>query len=173
MTIHTQQSLSGFIASQPQTRVNAKGETRFWVRIGQEHFERKEDGTFTQTETTYHDLVMFRANAERAYAMFNKGDGFIAEGYTHLPGERDGENVETEEFVAKKPRPRLRPHELHVTATPIAAAASEPDAPGPRPRPPANARRSDPWASEATMPMPTSPCISPATSEPRRRDGPG
>lgn len=103
MTIQTQQSLSGFIASEPQLAFNAKGEARFWVRIGQEHFERNDDGTFTQTETTYHDLVMFRRNAERAYAMFNKGDAFIAEGYTHTSSrQRDGETVEVEEFVAKR-----------------------------------------------------------------------
>jgi hypothetical protein len=35
--------------------------------------------------------------------MFNKGDAFIAEGYTHTSSrERDGETVETEEFVAKR-----------------------------------------------------------------------
>jgi hypothetical protein len=46
---------------------------------------------------------MFRRNAERAYAMFNKGDVFIAEGYTHTSTrERDGETVEAEEFVAKR-----------------------------------------------------------------------
>ncbi|MDW4572657.1 single-stranded DNA-binding protein [Microbacterium sp. M3] len=103
MTIQTQQSLSGFLASEPQLSFNAKGEARLWVRIGQEHFERNDDGTFTQLETTYHDLVMFRRNAERAYAMFNKGDAFIAEGYTHNSSrQRDGETVETEEFVAKR-----------------------------------------------------------------------
>ena len=52
MTIHTQQSLSGFIASQPQLAFNAKGEARFWVRIGQEHFERNEDGTYASTTCT-------------------------------------------------------------------------------------------------------------------------
>lgn len=103
MMIQTQQSLSGFVASEPQLAFNAKGEARFWVRIGQEHFERNEDGTFTQMETTYHDLVMFRRNAERAYAMFNKGDAFIAEGYTHKTSrQRDGETIEVEEFVAKR-----------------------------------------------------------------------
>ena len=31
MTIQTQQSLSGFLASEPQLAFNAKGEARFWV----------------------------------------------------------------------------------------------------------------------------------------------
>lgn len=79
MSIHTQQSVSGFLVSEPQLACNAKGEARFRVRIGQEHFERNDDGTFTQIETTHHDLVMFRRNAERAHAMFNKGDVFVAE----------------------------------------------------------------------------------------------
>ena len=35
--------------------------------------------------------------------MFNKGDAFIAEGYTHKTSRQcDGETIEVEEFVAKR-----------------------------------------------------------------------
>lgn len=103
MAIHTQESLSGFIASDPQLTQTSKGDARFYARIGKEHFRREEDGTFTQTETTYHHLVMFGRSAEHAHARFAKGDNFIAEGYTRdVSYERDGQNVEGEEFVAKK-----------------------------------------------------------------------
>ena len=51
MAIHTQESLSGFIASEPLLTETSKGDARFFARIGKEHFRREEDGSFTQTET--------------------------------------------------------------------------------------------------------------------------
>ena len=103
MAIHTQESLSGFIASDPLLTQTAKGDARFFARIGKEHFRREEDGSFTRTETTYHHLVMFGRSAEHAHANFFPGDNFIAEGYTReVNYERNGQAVETEEFVAKR-----------------------------------------------------------------------
>ncbi|MFE5671705.1 single-stranded DNA-binding protein [Agromyces sp. NPDC056523] len=103
MALHTQQSLSGFIASEPQQSVTENGDTRFYVRIGQPHFRREDDGTFSELEPSFHDLVTYRATAERALARFAKGDSFVAEGYVRtFEVERDGAIVEREEFVAKK-----------------------------------------------------------------------
>ena len=103
MAIRTQESFSGFIASDPQLSRTNKGEARFYARVGQEHYRREPDGSFTELETTFHDLVAYRATAERAHDRFAKGDSFVAEGYTHPFGyERDGQTVQGEEFVAKK-----------------------------------------------------------------------
>ena len=103
MALHTQQSISGFIASEPQQSTTENGDTRLYVRIGQPHFRRNEDGSFTELEPSFHDMVAYRATAERALTRFTKGDSFIAEGYTRtFPVERDGQVVEAEEFVAKK-----------------------------------------------------------------------
>ena len=103
MALHTQQSISGFIASEPQQTTTEKGDARLYVRIGQPHFRRREDGTFIELEPSFHDMVAYRATAERALTRFAKGDSFIAEGYTRtFPIERDGQVVEAEEFVAKK-----------------------------------------------------------------------
>ena len=103
MAIRTQQSISGFIASDPQLNYTSKGEARFYARIGQQHFRREGDGTFTRLEPTFHDLVAFRATAERAHERFAKGDSFVAEGYVHpYTSERDGQSTDVEEFVAKK-----------------------------------------------------------------------
>jgi single-strand DNA-binding protein len=102
MTLHTQQSLSGFIASEPQQSVTENGDTRFYVRVGQPHF-RREGGGFTPLEPSFHDLVAYRATAERALSRFAKGDSFVAEGYVRsFHVEREGEVIEREEFVAKK-----------------------------------------------------------------------
>jgi len=103
MPLQTQQSLSGFIASEPQQSVTENGETRFYVRIGQPHFRREDNGSFTALEPTFHDLVTYRATADRALIRFAKGDNFVAEGYVRtFDFERDGEIIQREEFVAKK-----------------------------------------------------------------------
>ena len=103
MALHTQQSLSGFIASDPQQSVTENGDTRFYARIGQPHFLREHSGNFAALEPTFHDLVAYRATADRALNRFVKGDSFVAEGYVRtFQVERDGETVQREEFVAKK-----------------------------------------------------------------------
>ena len=103
MAIRTQQSISGFIATDPQLTVTDRGEARFYARFGQENFHREEDGSFTKLEPSFHNLVMYRATAERAFERFTKGDSFVAEGYAHeYSYERDGQSLSGEEFVAKK-----------------------------------------------------------------------
>ena len=103
MALHTQESVSGFIASDPQLTYTERGDARFYARVGQEHYRKEPDGTFTELDPTFHDLVAYRATAERAHARFAKGDSFVAEGYAHpYEYERDGQSVRGEEFVAKK-----------------------------------------------------------------------
>ena len=104
MAIHTQQSVSGFIASDPQLTYTERGDARFYAKIGQEHYRKEPDGSFTQTETTFHDLVAFKKTAERAHDRLAKGDKFVAEGYVREYDHTtpDGEVVKAEEFVAKK-----------------------------------------------------------------------
>ena len=104
MAMHTQESVSGFIASDPQLTYTERGDARFYAKIGQEHYRKEPDGSFTQTETTFHDLVAFRKTAERAHARFAKGDKFLAEGYIreYDRTEPEGQKVKAEEFVAKK-----------------------------------------------------------------------
>jgi single-stranded DNA-binding protein len=103
MALHTQQSISGFIASEPHQSITETGDVRLYVRIGQPQFRHNEDGTFTELEPTFHDMVAYRATAERALARFAKGDSFIAEGYIRtFTIERDGKAIEAQEFVAKK-----------------------------------------------------------------------
>ncbi|MGP6172200.1 single-stranded DNA-binding protein [Microbacterium sp. A204] len=103
MSIHTQESVSGFVASDPKLTSSANGNQRLYLRFGQEHFRREEDGAFTQLETSYHHLVMFGRSAELASDHFSKGDNFLAEGYQRpVSYEREGQPVESEEFVAKR-----------------------------------------------------------------------
>ncbi len=104
MTISTRESLSGFIASDPQLTFTDNGDARFYARIGQEHFTRNDDGTFEPHEPTYTDLVMFRKSAERAFEQLQKGDNFIAEGEARTwTQHRDGQpDAERDQFVARR-----------------------------------------------------------------------
>nr|WP_300146830.1 single-stranded DNA-binding protein [Propionicimonas sp.] len=103
MAIRTQESISGFIATDPQLTHTDNGDARFYARIGQENYRREENGTFTKLEPSFHNLVLYRATAQRAFDRFQKGDSFVAEGYTHeYSYERDGQQIQGEEFVAKK-----------------------------------------------------------------------
>jgi single-stranded DNA-binding protein len=104
MPIKTRQSMSGFIASTPKLTDPVQGEARLFVKVGQEHYTRNEDGTFTATDPTFHDLVMFRRSAEKAASQFRKGDRFVADGAirTYTLTDVDGQMSEREEFVARR-----------------------------------------------------------------------
>ena len=67
---------------------------------------------------------MFGRSAEHAHDRFTKGDNFIAEGYTReVNYERDGQAVESEEFVAKKIGHDTARTRYEVDRTPRRAAA--------------------------------------------------
>ena len=75
--------MHGFIVTDPQLNFSDNGVARFYACVGVEHFRKEPDGSFTPLEPTFHDLVLFRRSAERAYDRFRKGDSFVASGYVH------------------------------------------------------------------------------------------
>ena len=130
MTIHTQQSLSGFIATEPQQSITENGDTCFYVRVGQPHFRHEATGNFTVLEPTFHDLIAYRATADRALTRFAKGDNFVAEGYVRsYQVEHNGETLEREQFVAKKIGHDLARTNYEVDRTRHSAVAAEHDSP--------------------------------------------
>ncbi|HEY0249553.1 MAG TPA: single-stranded DNA-binding protein [Gryllotalpicola sp.] len=104
MSVRVQQSLSGFVASDPQLTATSQGVPRFYARVGQEQSRRLDDGSFEKTGVEFTDLVLFGPAAERAYAQFRKGNAFLAEGqvreYEH--GSGDGTVQLRTQFVAKR-----------------------------------------------------------------------
>ncbi len=103
MTIPTQMSLHGFIATAPQLNFTGNGMARFHARVGVEHFRKETDGSFTRLDPTFHDVVMFRSAAERAYARFRVGDQFVASGYINEYELKKHGHVEArEEFVVRR-----------------------------------------------------------------------
>lgn len=126
MAIRTQESISGFVASEPQMSQTSGGDARLYFRFGQEHFRREEDGSFTRLENTFHHLIMFGPSAEHAHSRLAKGDSFVAEGYTRTVNyERDGKAVESEEFLAKKLGHDLARTRYDVDRTPRRESAQQ------------------------------------------------
>jgi single-stranded DNA-binding protein len=104
MSIPTQMSLVGFIASAPELHFTSEGKECCRVRVGVEQWRKEVDGEFTKLDPTFHDMVAFESTARETYARFRKGDSFVASGYVHeYEVERAGQpSVIKEEFVARK-----------------------------------------------------------------------
>lgn len=103
MTIPTQMSLHGFIATAPELTYGKSDVARFRARVGIEQWRKEPDGAFTKLDLQFCDMVLFKSAAERAYARFRVGDQFVASGYVHeFELERDGTTAQREEFVARQ-----------------------------------------------------------------------
>ena len=103
MALHTQESLSGFIASDPQLTYTERGDARLYMKVGIEHYRKEPDNTFTQLETTFHDLIAYRGAAEQGAERIAKGDNIIADGRVReYSYERNGQRYEGEEFIATR-----------------------------------------------------------------------
>jgi single-strand DNA-binding protein len=103
MSIPTQMSLVGFIASAPELHFTKLGDECCRMRVGIEQWRKEADGSFTKLDPTFHDMVSFESTARETYARFRKGDSFVASGHVH-EYEADGRegSVIKEEFVARK-----------------------------------------------------------------------
>ena len=104
MAIRTHQSISGFVASEPQLSYTDRGDARLYFKIGMEHYRKEPDNTYTQLETSFHDVIAYRGAAEQGHLRLAKGDKIIAEGYVREYRYRDasGQAIEGEEFVARR-----------------------------------------------------------------------
>lgn len=143
MAIQTQQSFSGFVASDPQLTRTENGDARLFMKVGKEHYRQEQDGSFTQLETTFHNLVAFKAAAEQGHERLAKGDKIIAEGYVReYSYQRDGQNMEGEEFVARRLGHDMARTRYDVDRTPDALRLSvtRPHSPRPRAPPPSRLR---------------------------------
>lgn len=102
MTIPTQLSLHGFIATAPELSKPDQKDARFYARIGVEHWRKETNGSFTQLDPSFHNLVLYGESAKRAYARFRVGDQFVASGYiTEYEKTWNEHPVTREQFVAR------------------------------------------------------------------------
>ena len=97
MAIRTHQSVSGFVASDPQLTHTERGDARLYLKLGIEHYRREDDNSYTQLETTFHDLIAYRGAAEQGAERLAKGDNIIADGHVReYSYERNGQRYEEE-----------------------------------------------------------------------------
>ncbi|MDR1186514.1 MAG: single-stranded DNA-binding protein [Bifidobacteriaceae bacterium] len=129
--IKTQASMSGFVVTDPVLSRPDGGQPRAYMRVGQEHYTPNEDGSFTQGEPSYHDLVVFGRQAEKAAAVFRKGDRFVAEGRVHTrrAAGPDGAETDWEEFNARRIGHDAAMTAYQVDRTPRRAQHAAPAAP--------------------------------------------
>ncbi|NHN55861.1 single-stranded DNA-binding protein [Calidifontibacter sp. DB0510] len=103
MDIKTSQSINGFIATDPKLTFSEQGQARFYARVGINHYQREDDGSFTKLDPSYHDLIQFGKGAELSAERFRKGDDFLAQGYvrdyTHTV---NSEQVTDQQFVTSR-----------------------------------------------------------------------
>lgn len=103
MTIPTQMSLHGFIATAPTLDRTSNAVARFYARIGVEQFRKDADGAITRLDSTFHDLVLFGRAAEQAHTRLRVGDQFVACGYVQTYDlARHDANEAREQFVARR-----------------------------------------------------------------------
>lgn len=126
MTIETQESVPGFIATDPRLTYTEDGVARFYCRIGIEHSRQESDGSFTKLDPTFHDMTAFRKAAEEGISRFRKYDKFVAAGrvneYTY---EKDGQTVEAEEFIVSRFGHDMARTDYEVDRTPRRAAVNQ------------------------------------------------
>lgn len=99
MAIRTHQSLSGYVATEPNTDPTRDGTPRFYARAGQRQGRREPNGSYTALPTQYVPIVALGDAAEEATALLSKGAGFVAEGrFRQVSYEKDGKTITGEEF---------------------------------------------------------------------------
>jgi single-stranded DNA-binding protein len=132
MSIPTQLSLHGYIATTPELTTTRDGSPRFHARIGVEQFRKEPDGSFTKLDPVYCDLVAYDTAAERAFERFRVGDSLVAAGHINeYEVDRDGQKIPRHEFVARRighdlARTRYEVHRrVGAGADPTPATASE------------------------------------------------
>ncbi|HHW51086.1 MAG TPA: hypothetical protein GX406_06440 [Pseudoclavibacter sp.] len=94
-------SFYGFVASNPQFTHPDGGTPRLYFKAGQEHYRPEPDGTFTKLETTFHDVVAFRAAAVRGFERLAKQDYFVAQGQLDISVDEDT-GVQRTRFIANR-----------------------------------------------------------------------
>ena len=120
MSIPTQMSLVGFVASAPELHFTKQGAECCRLRVGVEQWRKEVDGSFTKLDPTFHDMVAFESTARETYARFRKGDSFVASGYIHEyeVESRDGASVDQGGVRRQEDRPQRQQDRLPRAARP-------------------------------------------------------
>lgn len=103
MNVESRQSVSGYLAQDLELKRGRDDGAVLVAKLGQKHYRREADGTFTITGTDYVNLVMFGASAEASHERFRNGDDVVALGeFKPRTFESNGQRIEVTEFRAAK-----------------------------------------------------------------------
>lgn len=125
MAIKTSQAINGFISADPRLTFSESGQARFYARVGINHYEPQQDGSFRKLDPTYHDLIQFGKSAEMSADRYVKGDDIVAQGYTR---DVNGEERTDEQFVAKRIAPDPNITDFTIDRRPAAERQAEREA---------------------------------------------
>ena len=103
------EALYGNLTAAPELRFTSNGNAIATLRVAVN--ERvNENGQWRDGETTYHDVVVWRQQAEHAADAFSKGDRIVAAGRskTRTWTKDDGTEGSKTEFVAEEIGPSLK-----------------------------------------------------------------
>ncbi len=117
-------SFYGFVASNPQFTHPEGGTPRLYFKAGQEHYRPEPDGTFTKLETTFHDVVAFRAAAVRGFEKLAKQDYFVAQGQLDISIDKDT-GIQRTRFIANRLGHDLTRTRYEVDRTPRRASLGQ------------------------------------------------
>jgi single-stranded DNA-binding protein len=98
-------AIHGFVVTDPTlTTTRSTGTPRVSMRAGRRHYQRQPDGTYTQNEPTYFNVVAYGPTAQRIARMFVAGDQFLADAdlETYPVTNPDGTTTQREEYVAHR-----------------------------------------------------------------------
>lgn len=99
MDVASQASLSGYISKKTELKYGQQGGAVLLMNLGQKHYRKEQDGSFTLTNTSYAPLVLFGATAEAVDQRFQVGDDVVALGeFKSRTFERDGQQIDIKEF---------------------------------------------------------------------------
>ena len=130
MAIKTSQAINGFISADPRLTFSESGQARFYARVGINHYEPQQDGSFRKLDPTYHDLIQFGKSAEMSADRYVKGDDIVAQGYTReYTRDVNGEERTDEQFVAKRIAPDPNITDFTIDRRPAAEREAEREEP--------------------------------------------
>lgn len=101
--------MSGNLASDPEFRFTANGTPVGSLYVAVNERIQNDDGEWEDTPTEFHDVTVWRQQAERVVENLQKGDRIVAIGYweTRSFENKDGDDVTKREFTAQELGPSL------------------------------------------------------------------
>jgi len=109
---------TGNLVFEPDFQVTQSGVSRCKMRIACNESRKNQDGTWTDGETSYFDIVLWRGLADAAADTFKKGQAILVVGKCKVSKYEDKNGVERTavEITAEEIAAIVRPSKVKATA---------------------------------------------------------